>query len=176
MPCYPGIDPSSVASMVRKPQRARVVSSTRLTAGVALLGVLALPGCAALDPLSDTPPDPEVQSLEVVVNSSSRPETPCLLNVEMFRAGDHDVTVIGESGYARVRIVDERGRIVFRTDNAGQRIETDADGDVTIIGGEGEGSGPPARLVAGSYTVECRPESGQAGEAPLRVLPARPGR
>ena len=31
-------------------------------------------------------------------------------------------------------------------------------------------------LVAGTYTVECRPEAGEAGEATLRVLPARPGR
>lgn len=124
--------------------------------GVALLGLVGLPACAAL---SDPPPDPEVQPLEVVVNSSSQPETPCLLNVDTIRAGDHDVSVIGESGPARVRIVDERGRVVFRTDNAG----------------EGEGMGPPARLVAGTYTVECRPDTGQAGEAALRVLPARPG-
>ncbi len=142
----------------------------RLTVAVALLGLLGLPGC-----FSDPPLDPEVQPLEVVVNSSRRPETPCLLNVEEVRAGDHDVTVIGESGYARVRIVDERGRVVFRTDNAGQRIETDEDGEVVIVGGEGEGMGPPARLEAGTYTVECRPKTGEAGEAALRVLPARPG-
>lgn len=148
---------------------------SRLRVGFALLGLLALSGCSALDPLSDGPVDPEVQPLEVVVNSHSRPETPCLLNVDKVRAGNHDVTVIGESGHARVRIVDERGRVVFRTDNAGQRIETDADGEVTIIGGEGEGMGPTARLAAGRYTVECRPETGEAGEAALRVLPARPG-
>jgi hypothetical protein len=148
----------------------------RLTVVVALLGLLGLPACAALDPLSDGPVDLEVQPLEVVVNSRSRPEMPCLLNVEEVRAGDHDVSVIGESGHARVRIVDERGRVVFRTDNSGQRIETDEDGEVTIIGGESEGIGPPARLVAGTYTVECRPEAGEAGDATLRVLPARPGR
>ncbi len=150
----------------------------RLTVAVALLGLLGLPGCASLDPISDPPVDLEVQPLEVVVNSRSQPETPCLLNVEEVRAGEHDVTVIGESGYARVRIVDERGRVVFRTDNAGQRIETNEDGEVKIIGSEGEGGegmGPPARLEAGTYTVECRPETGEAGDAALRVLPARPG-
>ena len=131
---------------------------------------MGLSGC-----LSDAPPAPEIQPLEVVVDSASRPGTPCLLNTNEVRAGDHDVTVIGESGYARVRILDQRGRVVFRTDNAGQRIETDEDGNVTIIGGEGEGMGPPARLEAGTFTVQCRPKDGEAGEATLRVLPARPG-
>ncbi len=142
--------------------------------GLATLGLLALPGCAGLDPISDGPEDPEVQPLEVVVNSPSRPDTPCLLNVEEVRAGVHGVSVIGESGYVRIRIRDERGRVVFRTDNAGQRIETDEDGNKTIIGA-GEGDGPPARLATGTYTVECRPRTGEAREAALRVLPARPG-
>ena len=84
--------------------------------------------------------------------------------------------VIGESGYARVRIVGERGKVVFRTDNEGQRIETDEDGGVTIVGGEGEGAGPAARLDAGTFKVLCRPEDGEAGEATLEVLPARPDR
>ncbi len=159
-----------------RPHRPRMVLRPRLTVAVALLGLWGLPGCAALDPISDPPVDLEVQPLEVVVNSRSRPETPCLLNVEKVRAGDHDVTVIGESGYARVRIVDGQGRVVFRTDNAGQRIETDEDGEVTIIGGKEEGMGPPARLKTGTYTVECRPETGETGEVALRVLPARPGR
>jgi hypothetical protein len=79
-----------------------------------------------------------VRPLEVVVNSSRRPEKPYLLNVDQVRAGVHAVSVIGESGYAEVRIVDEQGTVVFRTDNKGQRIETDDDGDVTIIGGEAE--------------------------------------
>lgn len=143
--------------------------------GVALtLASLALTGCA-FDPISDPPPDPEEQPLEVVVNSRSRPHTPCLLNVAEVRAGDHAVSVIGESGYARVRIVDESGRVVFRTDNAGQRIETDEDGDVTIVGGEGEGQGPLAHLEAGTFTVKCLPKDGGPGKATLVVLPARPG-
>ena len=112
----------------------------------------------------------------MVVNSSRRPQTPCLLNVDQVRAGDHPVHVIGESGYARVRIVDERGKVVFRTDNEGQRIETDEDGRVTIVGGEGEGAGPAARLDAGTFKVLCRPADGEAGEATLEVLPARPDR
>ena len=131
---------------------------------------------SALWLLSDEGEDPEVQSLEVVVNSSSRPETPCLLNVAQVQAGDHPVSVIGESGYAKVRIVDERGAVLFRTDNEGQRIETNDDGDVTIHGGEGEGGGPAAHLGAGRFTVVCRPENGKPGEATLKVLPARPDR
>jgi len=128
---------------------------------------------SALWLLSDEGEDPEVQSLEVVVNSSSRPETPCLLNVAQVQAGDHPVSVIGESGYAKVRIVDERGKVVFRTDNEGQRIETDDDGGVTIVGGEGEGEGLAAHLDAGRFKVVCRPDDGEPGEATLEVLPAR---
>jgi hypothetical protein len=74
-----------------------------------------------------------------------------------------------------VRFVDERHRVVFRTDNAGQRIETDADGEVARIGGEGEGSGPPARLETGTLTVQCRPKDGKPGQTTLEVLPAREG-
>ena len=141
---------------------------------LAILCALGLLFFSALWGFSDEGEDPEVQPLEVVVNSSTRPE-PCLLNVDEVRAGDHSVSVIGESGYAKVRIVDERGIVVFRTDNAGQRIETDDDGDVTIHGGEGEGAGPAARLDAGTFKVVCRPEDGEAGEATLEVLPARRG-
>ena len=143
----------------------------------ALLGaglVTLLAGCA-LDPHLDPHLDPEVLPLEVVVNSDTQPDHPCLLNYDQVRAGDHAVTVIGVSGYARVRFVDARHRVVFRTDNAGQRIETDADGEVTIIGGESEGSGPSARLEAGTVTVQCRPKDGKPGEATLKVLPARKG-
>ena len=130
---------------------------------------------SALWLISDEGEDPEVQPLEVVVNSSRWGSDPCLLNTDQVRAGDHSVSVIGESGYAKVRIVDERGRVVFRTDNEGQRIETDDDGEVTIHGGEGEGAGPAARLDAGTFKVVCRPEDGEAGEATLEVLPARRG-
>ncbi len=143
---------------------------------LAILCALGLLFYSALWLLSDESEDPEVQPLEVVVNSSRRPETPCLLNVDQVRAGDHPVNVIGESGYAKVRIVDERGKVVFRTDNEGQRIETDDDGDVTIVGGEGEGAGPAAHLDAGRFKVNCRPEDGKPGQATLEVLPARPDR
>ena len=141
---------------------------------LAIVCALGLLWFSALWLFTDEGEDPEVQPLEVVVNSSSRPDTPCLLNVDQVRAGDHSVSVIGESGYAKVRIVDERGKVVFRTDNEGQRIETDDDGDVTIVGGEGEG--PTARLDAGIFRVMCRPEDGEPGAATLEVLPARPGR
>ena len=143
---------------------------------LAILCALGLLFFAAVWLVSDEGEEPEVQPLEVVVNSSRQPQTPCLLNVDQVRAGDHPVHVIGESGYARVRIVGERGKVVFRTDNEGQRIETDEDGDVTIVGGEGEGAGPAARLDAGTFKVLCRPEDGEAGEATLEVLPARPDR
>lgn len=124
-----------------------------------------------MEALSDPPPDPEVQPIEVVVNSDSRPQTPCLL-----RAGNHEVRIVGVSGYARVDIVDEDGRLVFGTDNAGQHIETNGAGEVTSIhGGDGEGSGPPARLGPGPYAVQCRPEKGVPGDATLRGLPARAG-
>ena len=142
---------------------------------LAILCALGLLFYSALWLLSDEGEDPEVQPLEVVVNSSRRPEMPCLLNVDQVRAGhDHPVNVIGESGYAKVRIVDERGKVVFRTDNEGQRIKTDDDGDVTIVGGEGEG--PAAHLDAGRFKVICRPDDGKPGEATLEVLPARPDR
>lgn len=147
-------------------------SATLPIASVAL--ALALCGCAGWDPISDPPPPLEVQPLEIVVNSVARPESPCLLNINRVRAGEHQVTIIGESGLVRVRMLDEAGEVAFRGDNTGQRITTDDAGKVTIHGGE-EGSGPPARLTAGTYTVQCRPEHGAPGEAILRVLPARPG-
>jgi hypothetical protein len=141
-----------------------------------LVTTVLLAGCAAWDPISDPPPDPEVQPIEVVVNSDSRPKTPCLLNVDEVHAGSHEVSIVGVSGFARVNIVDENARVVFRMDNAGQRIETNDAGEVTTIhGAEGEGAGPPARLEPGTFTVQCRPENGVAGEATLRVLPARAG-
>lgn len=138
-----------------------------------MLTVALLVGCAVLDPLGDSPPDLEVQPIEVVVNSGSRPSMPCLLNVDEVRAGHHEVSIIGVSGYARVSIVDEDARVVFRSDNVGQRTETNDAGEVTIYGAEGEGTGPPARLEPGTFTVQCRPENGVAGEATLRVLTAR---
>jgi hypothetical protein len=140
---------------------------------VCVIGLLLFYGALLL--ISDEGAEPEVQPLEVVVNSSRRPE-PCLLNVDQVRAGDHPVSVIGESGYAKVRIVDEHGKVVLRTDNEGQRITTDDDGDVTIHGGEGEGEGPAAHLDPGTFTIVCRPQSGEPGEATLKVLPARPDR
>ena len=146
------------------------------TVPIALLILpLALCGCAGWDPISDPPPPLESQPLEVIVNSGTRPDAPCLLNVDKVRAGEHPVSIIGESGFARVRLLDEAGGVTYRGDNAGQRVTANDAGEVTIHGVE-EGSGPPARLDAGTYTVQCRPEQGEPGEAVLRVLPARPGR
>lgn len=144
---------------------------------ITLLAPALVTGCAGWDPISDPPADLEVQPLEVVVNSDTRPESPCLLNVNKVRAGEHAVSIIGMSGFARVRIVDEDDRIVFRSDNEGQRMTTNDAGEVTIHAaeGEGEGTGPAARLEAGTFTVQCRPEDGAPGEATLRVLPARAG-
>ncbi len=141
-----------------------------------MLTVALLAGCAALDPIGDPPPDLGAQPIEVVFNSDSRPRTPCLPNVDEVRAGNQKVSIVGVSGYARVNIVDEDARVVFRSDNAGQRFETNDAGEVTTIyGAEGEGTGPPARLEPGTFTVQCRPENGAAGEAMLRVLPAGAG-
>ena len=156
-------------------QRSPAVPATPSRAALLVAGLVVLLAGCALDPLSDPPVDPEVAPLEVVVNSDTRPDKPCLLNVDQVRAGDHAVTVIGVSGYARVRFVDAKHHVVFRTDNAGQRVETDADGEVTIVGGEGEGSGPPARLETGRLTVQCRPRDGKPGQTTLEVLPARKG-
>src|SRR5689334_23363660 len=60
---------------------------------MAVAAAVLLAGCAAWDPISDPPPDPEVQPLEVVVNSHSNPGEPCLTNVDEVRAGDHAVFV-----------------------------------------------------------------------------------
>lgn len=66
-----------------------------LAAGI----VVVLAGCA-LDPVSDPNLDPEILPLEVVVDSDTQPDHPCLLNYDPVRAGDHAGTVIGVSGYA----------------------------------------------------------------------------
>ena len=160
---------------MRQQSPAGVALATPSRAALMGAGLVTLLAGCALDPHLDPHLDPEVLPLEVVVNSDTQPDHPCLLNYDQVRAGDHAVTVIGVSGFARVRFVDARHRVVFRTDNAGQRIETDADGEVTIIGAESEGSGPSARLEAGKVTVQCRPKDGKPGEATLKVLPARKG-
>lgn len=144
---------------------------------ITMLASALVTGCAGWDPISDPPADPEMQPLEVVVNSDTQPETPCLLNVNEVRAGEHPVSIIGVSGFTRVKIIDEDHRVVFRGDNAGQRITTNDAGEVTIHAAEGEAedTGPAARLEAGTFAVQCRPEDGEPGGATLRVLPARPG-
>ena len=164
---------SEPASQKSRGQNALLVTLAVLGAAVV---VLVLGTTLLMFLMTDPPEDPEVQPLEVVVNSRSRPDVPCLLNVDEVRAGSHPVSVIGESGYAVVRIVDEQDRVVFRTDNEGQRIETDEDGAITIVDPRGEGEGPAARLRSGTFTVECDPEEGEPGTATLEVLPARDGR
>ena len=47
--------------------------------------------------LSEESPPLEAQPLEVVVASRTA-EEPCLLNVTMVRAGDHEVSIISERG------------------------------------------------------------------------------
>ena len=137
-----------------------------------LLTVLALlpTGCI---PLSDPPPTPEVQPLEIVVDSRTRPDRPCLLNVSQVRAGDHDVTVISERGLATVRILDHRGAEVYETDTSHQRVVEDEHGNTTIRGAV-EDTGVVG-LQAGRYTVECRLRGSQRHTTPLTVKPARPG-
>ena len=120
----------------------------------ALLTVLALPVLTGCIPLSDPPSAPEVQPLEIVVESRTRPDRPCLLNVSQVRAGDHDVTVISERGLATVRILDPRGVEVYKTDTSHQQVIEDEHGNTTIRGAA-EDVGVVG-LQAGRYTVECR--------------------
>ena len=134
-----------------------------------VLALLMLTGCI---PLSDAPPPPEVQPLEIVVESRTRPDRPCLLNVSQVRAGDHDVTVISERGLATVRILDQRGAEVYKTDTSHQQVIEDEAGNTTIRGA-GEDAGMVG-LQAGRYTVECQLQGSQRHTTPLAVKPARP--
>jgi hypothetical protein len=123
-----------------------------------------LGGCA----LSDAPPDPEVQPLEIIAGSSVRPERPCLLNVSRVRAGTHKVVIGSESGPATVRLVDASGRAVLQ-----RRVDSHpAEGGGFEVNESDQGS---VRLDTGDYRVECRLRGKGAYTVRLRVDPARPG-
>jgi hypothetical protein len=140
---------------------------------LAVLVGTALSGCSALDPISHPPVDLEVQPLEVVVNSSSRPEDPYLLNIGMVKRGEHASRSSGSPGsLGCTSSSTSAGRSRSGPTTPGSAIETNETDETTILQGEGEGSGPPAHLEAGTCSVRCRPGNRDAGEATLRVGPA----
>ena len=121
-----------------------------------LLGVLTLLGISGCL-LGDPPPDPAEAPIEVVVGSRTVEEE-CLLNRESVAAGTHEVTVIGDSGPATVRILDEAGDVVFE--------------GAAITDGQGPPEGSPlAELASGQHLVECTPEGGPTTTVPLQVAP-----
>jgi hypothetical protein len=121
--------------------------------------------------LSEEPLPLEVQPLEIIVASRTADE-PCLLNVAMVRAGDHEVSIISERGVATLRIVDPRGLEVFQDDTSGQKIIEDENGVITIESG---GEAGPLRLDPGTHEVRCQLEGSRAHTTPLLVKPARRG-
>jgi hypothetical protein len=136
------------------------ISKARLF-GVAIAGAGLLSGCS----FGDSPPDPEVQPLEVIAGNPER--RPCLLNVHEVAAGTHDVMVLSMSGTATARILAPSGGVVFK------RVVTahPAKGGGQVVTEEDQGS---VRLEAGDYRVQCT-VSGGTHSVTLRVVPARPG-
>jgi hypothetical protein len=130
--------------------------------GIALAGVGLVSGC-----MSDPPPDPEVQPLEIIVGDPDSEYGPCLLNVDEVGAGTHDVTPMAMAGRARVRILDPSGAVVFNrtieehpAEGGGHEVMQDEQGTV--------------RLQPGEHRVECILAEGTHSTS-LRVVPARPG-
>jgi len=117
--------------------------------------------------MGDPPPDPEVQSLEIVAGNPDPEYGPCLLNVEEVGAGSHEVTPMSMAGDATVRILDPSGAVIFERAIS----EHPADGgDLEVLEHE-QGS---VRLEAGDHRVECTSSDG-THTADLLVVPARPG-
>lgn len=118
-----------------------------------VLAALGLSGCL----LGDPPPDPAEAPLEVVVGSRTVEED-CLLNRASVAAGTHEVTVIGDSGPATVRILDGSGRVVFE--------------GAAVTDGEGPPEGSPeVELASGQHVVECDLQGGATATVPLQVDP-----
>jgi hypothetical protein len=90
----------------------------RAAPGTRLAGVVLLCGC-----LGDQPPDPEVQSLEIVVGNADPEHGPCLLNVEEVGAGTHEVIPVSMGGSATVRIVDPSGAVLYERAVEEHRLE-----------------------------------------------------
>ena len=126
------------------------------------LTALLLSGC-----LSDEPPPPEEQPLEVIVNAPDSDYPECALNVDEVGAGTHEVTPISSVDGARIRIVAPSGKVVYRRTTHVKRAE----GGGLEVTEEDLGS---VRLRAGDYRVECvRPD--KTLTQTLAVVPARPG-
>lgn len=139
-----------------------MASRTAQRLGVGLVGAGLTSGC-----LSDPPPDPEVQALEITVGNPDPKYGPCLLNVDEVGAGIHDVTPVSLAGKARVRILDPSGAVVFE-----RAIESHpAMGGGQEVMREDQRS---VRLGAGDHRVECVLTDGTHSTT-LRVVPARPG-
>lgn len=143
------------------PYRAR--SGGRPTAVVhrfrQVLVCLVLPVVAAC--LGDPPPDPAVAALEVIVSSRSQPEQPCLLNRTQVAAGEHEVTLVGESGPASVVFRTAAGAEVFRGavgEGGGEQVPAGTEGPASV------------HLEAGTYRVECLPSRGPVSAVELRVV------
>ena len=130
--------------------------------GLVLAGVVLLCGC-----LGDLPPDPEVQSLEIVVGNADPEHEPCLLHVEEVGAGTHEVIPVSMGGSATVRIVDPSGAVLYERAVEEHRLE----GGGHEVPQEDQGS---VRLASGDHRVECVLSSGTHA-VELLVVPARPG-
>lgn len=139
-----------------------VARRTARRLGVVLAVAALLCGC-----LGDTPPDPEVQPLEIVAGNSDPEYGPCLLNVEEVAAGTHDVTPMSMAGPATVRILDPSGAVVFEREIE----ENPAEGGGREVLEEDQGS---VRLGEGDHRVECVLSDG-THTTELLVVPARPG-
>ena len=117
--------------------------------------------------LGDTPPDPEVQPLEIVAGNPDPKYGPCLLNVDKTGAGTHDVTTMSMAGNATVRILDPSGAVIF--ERAVEEHPLEAGGHEVLAADQGS-----VRLEAGDHRVECS-LSGGTNVVELLVAPARPG-
>jgi hypothetical protein len=121
-----------------------------------------LTGC-----LSDSPPDREVQPLEIIAGNLDPDLGPCLLNVDEVGAGTHEVTPISMNGEAKVRILDPSGAVIFK-----RALESHAaEGGGQEVLPEEQGS---VRLEAGDHRVQCILPDG-IHTTTLLVLPARSG-
>ena len=101
--------PDTLAALTVSGRRGAVPrSALRATAVAAAAGVTT--GCVGAGDGADAP---EVQALEIVVDSPTVFREPCLLNVDRVREGTHPVIVISERGPATVRMLDSDGTQVL---------------------------------------------------------------
>lgn len=148
------MSPTPMTTSLPGRRRAPVPRSTLKAVTVAAAAAFTT-GCAFAD---DADP-PEVQALEIVVDSPKAPDEPCLLNVDSVRAGIHPVIVISEQGPATVRMLDAAGAQVLEL----RPVSASEAGQASV------------RLDAGRYSVECKREGGASTVTTLDVKPARHG-